>query len=149
MSCGRNSRLIDSGRSDSRLQNLFAMLRVVAAVHRPTRQIDDHVCAVELSGPISNLLGIPASDTPRRASCRPPKDDDFVAIAMEDASQESPNLARAAGNHHPHAITDVGLTLGMSRALQRVGSMPWLGVTAARSLRNGHAPSESAGPHRR
>ena len=39
--------------------------------------------------------------------------------------------------------------LGMSRALQRVGSMPWLGVTAARSLRNGHAPSESAGPHRR
>ena len=42
-----------------------------------------------------------------------------------------------------------GLTLGMSRALQRVGSMPWLGVTAARSLRNGHAPSESAGPHRR
>src|SRR6266849_5909394 len=37
-----------------------------------------------------------------------------------------------------------GLTLGMSRALQRVGSMPWLGVTAARSLRNGHAPSESA-----
>ena len=27
--------------------------------------------------------------------------------------------------------------------------MPWSGVTAARSLRNGHAPSESAGPHRR
>src|SRR6266568_3469669 len=40
-------------------------------------------------------------------------------------------------------------TLGMSRTLQRVGSIPWLGVTAARSLRNGHAPSESAGPHRR
>jgi len=90
------------------------MLRVVPAVHRPTRQIDDHVCAVELSGPISNLLDIPASDTPRRARCGSPKDDDFVAIVVEDASQESPNLARAAGNNHPHAITEVGLTLALT-----------------------------------
>src|SRR5205807_4450214 len=57
------------------------------------------------------------------------------------------SLVQCHGN--PRTCVWRRLTIGMSRALQRVGSMPWLSVTAARSLRNGHAPSESAGPHRR
>jgi hypothetical protein len=42
------------------------------------------------------------------------------------------------------------LNIGLKRPRRSSQSL-WvgLGVTAARSLRNGHAPSESAGPHRR
>ena len=104
---------------DSRLEDFPPVLRRVAAIHRPSCQIDDHVGAGEVMGPPLQPCGVPFHHAPRCRFHSPGQDRDFVTITLEGARQERPNLPRPSRNRDFHRLSAVPVPTRPARGSRR------------------------------
>jgi len=88
----------DSRAKDARVLDLAPVLRIVAAVHAPSREIDDHIGAFNRLCPFAKLLRIPAQRSPLGGLGMSRDHGYFVILLMEMPRQNVSNLACASRN---------------------------------------------------